>query len=593
MQQANQVRQWFGLAAACVLACATAPAQTTYYVATHGNDGTGDGTSANPWLTISNGVRWASSVAGNIVLVSNGTYDISARITITNGLQVLGLDGNGASGSGNPGDVVVKGTDTMSQGCFYINDTNSLLAGFTITNGLSAGDYAGGVVVYYGTMSNCMVAGCTAGSGGGVYIYHGTVVTSTIAGNCATSTASGGGGGVYFRTTTSTGRLIASRVVGNTSAYRGGAVNFGGSGGWMISNCVLVGNSSVDDGGGIYGGDCLIVDTQIISNRSLSTAAYQGGGGVRVSGGPAVIERCRIEYNESNGSWGGGGIVVRSGWLTLRNSTLAGNIATNVSGWGGGIYSAPDPIASYYGTIIDGCVISSNISLQGGGVFAQSRTIISNSIISANTALNNVGGIRFNDTGSSQQVWNCIIQGNVGNRPGGLYILGNNPGFYGCLIAGNCSTNSNGYAGGIYITNGVVENCTIVSNQASGTGEGGGIYCGKGVKIRNAIIYANSTGTASSSNWYNEGSGMTYTNCCTMPTNNLAGTGNISANPLCISLAGGNYRLARGSPCVNAGINQAWMTNYVDLDSRARVRYGTVDMGAYEHMYDATLYRSW
>ena len=52
----------------------------------------------------------------------------------------------------------------------------------------------------------------------------------------------------------------------------------------------------------------------------------------------------------------------------------------------------------------------------------------------------------------------------------------------------------------------------------------------------------------------------------------------------------GNYRLSANSPCVNTGTNQFWMTDSCDLDGRTRICYGTVDMGAYERIYDGTIY---
>ncbi len=54
----------------------------------------------------------------------------------------------------------------------------------------------------------------------------------------------------------------------------------------------------------------------------------------------------------------------------------------------------------------------------------------------------------------------------------------------------------------------------------------------------------------------------------------------------------GNLRLANNSPCINTGTNQDWMTTTYpyDLDGRARIRYGTVDMGAYEIIYNGTVF---
>jgi hypothetical protein len=47
------------------------------------------------------------------------------------------------------------------------------------------------------------------------------------------------------------------------------------------------------------------------------------------------------------------------------------------------------------------------------------------------------------------------------------------------------------------------------------------------------------------------------------------------------------YQLSADSPCIDAGSNEDWMWDAVDLDGNPRVFYGvsskTVDMGAYEY----------
>jgi hypothetical protein len=42
------------------------------------------------------------------------------------------------------------------------------------------------------------------------------------------------------------------------------------------------------------------------------------------------------------------------------------------------------------------------------------------------------------------------------------------------------------------------------------------------------------------------------------------------------------YQLEASSPGVNAGSNQAWMAQALDLAGRTRLKFGRVDMGAYE-----------
>jgi len=58
--------------------------------------------------------------------------------------------------------------------------------------------------------------------------------------------------------------------------------------------------------------------------------------------------------------------------------------------------------------------------------------------------------------------------------------------------------------------------------------------------------------------------------------------GSISAEPLFLDAAAGDFRLDVKSPCVNTGTNQVWMIGAFDLAGAPRIQNEIVDMGAYE-----------
>jgi hypothetical protein len=100
--------------------------------------------------------------------------------------------------------------------------------------------------------------------------------------------------------------------------------------------------------------------------------------------------------------------------------------------------------------------------------------------------------------------------------------------------------------------------------------------------VINCVVYDNNNGGA---NWSYSGGGTNsvWLNSCTTPElTGSSDTGNITNAPMFVSSALGNYRLTRGSPCVNTGTFQDWMTGAFDLDGNPRLVGTTVDMGAYE-----------
>jgi hypothetical protein len=136
--------------------------------------------------------------------------------------------------------------------------------------------------------------------------------------------------------------------------------------------------------------------------------------------------------------------------------------------------------------------------------------------------------------------------------------------------------NTANYGGGLYLSAGTAENCTIAANSA---GKGGGLYIDIGGAVSNSIMYFNQS--INGSNYFNTGASYTYSHCCTAP-NIAAGSGIIVADPRFLNLAAGDFRLATNSPCIDAGINSPWMSSASDLAENPRILNGIVDLGAFE-----------
>jgi len=62
---------------------------TKYYVDAAGNDGTGDGSSGNPWALVSYACTQATT-AGDTIYVNAGNYTETARINVSRGVHLLG-----------------------------------------------------------------------------------------------------------------------------------------------------------------------------------------------------------------------------------------------------------------------------------------------------------------------------------------------------------------------------------------------------------------------------------------------------------------------------------------------------------------------
>ena len=326
---------------------------------------------------------------------------------------------------------------------------------------------------------------------------------------------------------------------------------------------------------------CFILRSGDVLDGFTVQNGYASGGGVYCDG--ARVINCRIANNFATNGGGAGIYAINSSQIT--NCQVTGNVSTNGSG-GAGIHS--------YNSSIIGCEVSSNTrgttanDNYGGGIvliaLSGSEGMISNCTVFANRVISPMS--------------TCYAGGiYTDNRSGSKAIIICNS-----LIYGNSAYNAGGVWMSIDGSGAKIQNCTIVSNYAPGKAAGLYYQCyspGGTAYVENVISYGNTGCTTS--NFYALHAGgyngqFSFINSCIAPTSGIGPTnliiytGMIESNPLFVDKNAGNWRLSKSSPCVNTGSNQAWMNGAGDLDGRMRIRYGTVDMGCYEHIHSGTIY---
>ncbi len=205
--------------------------------------------------------------------------------------------------------------------------------------------------------------------------------------------------------------------------------------------------------------------------------------------------------------------------------------------------------------VIEGLTITNGYSSgDGGGIYCYDTTpVVTNCTITGNSA--DCGGGMSGGTAN-----HCTLIGNTAYWLGGGMDGGtaNN-----CILSGNTAT----WGGGMY--EGTANNCILSGNTATW---GSGMNYGT---ANNCIVYGN---TAFQGNELF--SATVYFSCSPEVVHGV--NGNITNAPVFVDAANGNYRLAAGSPCIDAGSN-AYVVGSLDLDGLPRIAGGVVDMGAFEY----------
>jgi len=315
--------------------------------------------------------------------------------------------------------------------------------------------------------------------------------------------------------------------------------------------------------------------TTLIVSNALTLASVNGPDDTTISGGNSftclnlanhavVVDGFTIrDAYTYNGN--GGGVACSDNTPVITNCILTANTAFHGAG-------------AFRGTLRDCQIINNTCRYSGGGTCL---SILYNCTVSNNTCEAEGGGVYY---GSATD---CTITDNAGGWGGGTAFAN----LLRCTVSGNRATAY--YGGGVHY--GTANNCIITDNEAPDHG-GGSSYA----TCNNCVISGNRSGTSGAGSYYSNLSNCTvtdntaaqhaggvhygnvynsivvdnyvggsvsnwnggaYTYTCTTPL--PAGVGNITDDPVLLSRS----HIATNSPCIGAG--SASYPTGTDIDGEA------------------------
>jgi hypothetical protein len=310
------------------------------------------------------------------------------------------------------------------------------------------------------------------------------------------------------------------------------------------------------------------------------------GGGIYSRGGSPTISNNVIESNDVRTgeppfdyNFGGGVHVTDAASATIVNNVVRGNYA----GRGAGV-----SVINTQTALIQGNTIENNVAVgdHGGGLFvAVTNARITQNVIRGNEVGRELtygwgGGLIVVGVGNSAELSFNTLYGNFAAAYGAAEFIdeGASADIHHELIYRNVSRDGCEAVSAIAVDGGegvgsqaTIRHCTVVNNVCENSFRGNGLQ-----------VEGQSVVTVSNSIFWNNGgddfavfdtSSLSVSYTCSQEA--IAGAGNISMDPLFVAPTSDDYRLAAGSPCIDAGDPAS------PFEAEPAPNGGRADMGRY------------
>ncbi|RKY12728.1 MAG: hypothetical protein DRP52_04370, partial [Planctomycetota bacterium] len=475
-----------------------------------------------PYSTIQAAIDAASN--GDTVIVHPGTYTGTGNVDLDpNGLKITIQSEDPDEDSIVAATIIDCGGSARAFNFQSGEDANTVVAGFTITNGYAhETDPDGHGLPSFGgaiscvdsspTIRRCIITDCVAdGSGGdGAVGVPDSDPNVSIPGGAGGDANEAGGGGIYCDPNSSplieycsiTGCSVLANggnggdgespydpnsptdggVGGDGGAGAntyGGGVYFAAGSGAILSNCI-VSNNTVNQGIGGLGGAASTPGTPNTTNGAAFGGGVCHGTPGAATGNIANINDTQVNNNFSD-NWGGG-LWGAAGCVATLADCQFGNNTAHTDGGGGLGFDANST------AILTDCAVSGNQadSGDGGGIwFNHHGTLtLDNTDITGNSASSTDaagGGLFAGNTANPLATTvnlqnNSTVSDNTSQFGGGLCLVETNLTVEDSVISGNTGI----YGGGAYWYSSIADfhDCTVKDNIVTGdtSSSGAGFY---------------------------------------------------------------------------------------------------------------------